>query len=113
MSDTDPSTWRPLCPATAVEIGMPVRVEVEGLPPLAVFQLDDGYYVTDDTCSHGGASLSEGFAEGDEVECPWHAGKFCIRDGRATAPPASEPIRVYRTQVVDGRVCIANGPATA
>ena len=87
---------RPLCNAAHVEIGMPVRVEVEGLPPLAVFQLDDGYYVTDDTCSHGGASLSDGFVEGDEIECPWHSGKFCIKDGKATAFPVIEPIKVYK-----------------
>ena len=66
---------------------MPVRVEVEGLPPLAVFQLDDGFYVTDDTCTHGEASLCEGFVEGDEIECPWHSGRFCIKDGKATALP--------------------------
>ena len=113
MTDDDPFAWRPLCHAAHVEIGMPVRVEVEGLPPLAVFQLDDGYYVTDDTCSHGGASLSEGFLEGDEVECPWHSGRFCIKDGKATAIPATEPIKVYRTQVVDGRVCIAMDPSAA
>ncbi len=113
MSDDSSSSWRPLCVAAHVDIGMPVRVEVEGLPPLAVFQLDDGYYVTDDTCSHGGASLCEGFIEGDEIECPWHAGKFCIKDGRATAVPATDPIKVYRTQVVDGRVCIEVVPAAA
>ena len=111
MSDIDPSPSRPLCHAIDVEIGTPVRVEVEGLPPLAVFQLDDGFYVTDDTCTHGEASLSDGFVEGDEIECPWHSGKICIKDGKATAFPAIEPIKVYKTQVVDGRVCIAAAPA--
>ena len=106
MNDDSTAAWRPLCHATDVEIGMPKRVEVQGLPPLAVFQLDDGFFVTDDTCSHGGASLSEGYVEGNEVECPWHSGRFCIKDGKATAVPASEPIKVYRTQLVDGQVCI-------
>jgi nitrite reductase/ring-hydroxylating ferredoxin subunit len=106
---TDPATaaWRPLCATADVEIGTPRRVETEGLPPLAVFQLDDGYYVTDDTCTHGEASLCDGFVEGDEIECPFHSGKFCIRDGQPTGFPATEPIRVYRTRVVDDQVCIA------
>jgi nitrite reductase/ring-hydroxylating ferredoxin subunit len=77
------------------------------------FQLDSGFYVTDDTCTHGEASLSDGFVEGDEIECPWHSGKFCIKDGKATAFPAIEPIRVYRTRVVDGRVCIEAAQASA
>jgi nitrite reductase/ring-hydroxylating ferredoxin subunit len=107
MTDPASATWRPLCATADVEIGTPRRVETEGLPPLAVFRLEDGYYVTDDTCTHGEASLCDGFVEGDEIECPFHSGKFCIRDGQATGFPATEPIRVYRTRVVDDQVCIA------
>lgn len=98
--------WRPLCLAAAVEIGVPLRIVVERMPPLAVFNLEDGFFVTDDTCTHGEASLCDGFVDGDEVECPWHSGKFCIRDGKATAFPAISPIRVYRTQIIEGQVCI-------
>ena len=105
------SSWRPLCHAIDVEVGVPVRVDREGLPPLAVFQLEDGsFHVTSDVCTHGEASLSDGFVVGDEIECPWHSGRFCIRDGKATAPPAFEPIKVYSTRVVDGRVCIETTP---
>ena len=105
MSETTAS-WRPVCATADVEPDAPKRVELDGMPPLAVFQLADGYFVTDDTCTHGEASLCDGFVEGDEVECPWHSGKFCIKDGRATAFPAIEPIKVYRTLVVDDQVCI-------
>jgi nitrite reductase/ring-hydroxylating ferredoxin subunit len=111
MSDSEAGPWRPLCRAEHVEVGMPIRVEVDGLPPLAVFQLEDGrHYVADDTCTHGHASLSEGFIEGDEIECPWHSGRFCIKDGKATAAPAVEPIRVYPVRIVDGQVCIEAAP---
>jgi nitrite reductase/ring-hydroxylating ferredoxin subunit len=108
MDEGASSPWLPLCQAADVEPEVPVRVEREGLPVLAVFRLEDGsLHVTDDTCTHGQASLSDGFVLGDEIECPWHAGKFCIRDGRATGLPAVEPIRVYPARVIDGRVCIA------
>ena len=106
MSQPEASAWRPVCSVVDVEIGTPRRVETDGLPPLAVFQLEDGYFVTDDTCTHGEASLCDGFVDGDEVECPWHSGKFCVKDGRATAFPAIETIKVYPTRVVDGHVCI-------
>lgn len=105
MSD-EQIKWIPLCATADVEPDLPRRVEVADFPPLAVFQLADGYFVTSDTCTHGEASLAEGFVDGDEIECPWHSGKFCIRDGRATAFPAIEPIKVYRTQIVDGQICI-------
>ena len=109
MSESEATAWRSVCSVGDVEIGTPRRVETEGLPPLAVFQLEDGYFVTDDTCTHGEASLCDGFVDGDEVECPWHSGKFCVKDGRATAFPAIEPIKVYPTRVVDGHVCIDTG----
>jgi nitrite reductase/ring-hydroxylating ferredoxin subunit len=107
----DASAWRPVCSIGDVEIGTPRRVETEGLPPLAVFQLEDGYFVTDDTCTHGEASLCDGFVEGDEIECPFHSGKFCVKDGRATAFPAVDPIRAYPTRVIDNTVWIGVGDA--
>lgn len=110
MSTTD-ANWLALCATADVKTDAPKRVEPAGLPALAVFKLDDEYFVTDDTCTHGEASLCDGFVEGDEVECPWHSGKFCIRDGKATAFPAIEPITVYKTQVVDGQVCIEQSVA--
>jgi nitrite reductase/ring-hydroxylating ferredoxin subunit len=105
MTATEGS-WLPLCATSAVEADAPARIEKPDLPPLAVFKLADGFFVTSDTCTHGEASLCEGFVDGDEIECPWHSGKFNIRDGRATAFPAIQPIKVYRTQVIDDQVCI-------
>lgn len=110
MSADNPSAWRPLCPTGDVEDGMPRRVVVDGLPPLAVFQLEDRYFVIADTCTHGQASLVEGFIEGDQIECPWHAGRFCIRDGKAMSTPAVDDVKAWPTRVVDGQVCIDASP---
>lgn len=41
-----------------------------------------------DTCTHTCGSLSEGYIEGDEIECPLHGGRFNIRTGDARCPPA-------------------------
>ena len=99
--------WRPLVATVDVDVGTPKKIDLPGRPPLAVFHLEGGEFcVTDDTCTHGEASLCDGFVEGDEVECPFHSGKFCVRDGRATAFPCEEPIRVYPVRLVDGQVCI-------
>ncbi|MFM0265097.1 bifunctional 3-phenylpropionate/cinnamic acid dioxygenase ferredoxin subunit [Paraburkholderia sediminicola] len=84
-----------VCETDAVADGEVLRVELDGLVPLAVYNTEGEFFVTDDTCSHGDASLAEGFLEGTEIECPWHSGKFCLRTGRALTFPAVEPIRVY------------------
>jgi nitrite reductase/ring-hydroxylating ferredoxin subunit len=74
---------RAICKATEVVPGAVKRVEVEGLPPLAVYNLGGRFYVTDDTCTHGKASLAEGIVEGTSIECPW---PFRHRHGPADVP---------------------------
>ncbi|HSV70935.1 MAG TPA: non-heme iron oxygenase ferredoxin subunit [Methylibium sp.] len=95
-----------LCGTDAVEDGLGLRVDIDGRPPLAVFRLGDAFFVTDDTCSHGDASLSEGTVEDGHVECPWHSGRFCLKSGAALTFPAVTPIRAYAVVVRDGAVFI-------
>lgn len=95
--------------ADFVEPGTVLRVDLDGFPPLAVFNLDGAYFVCNDTCSHGDASLSEGTIEGDRIECPWHSGQFCIRTGAAVTHPAVVPIAIYPVTLKDGMIFI---PAT-
>ena len=94
-----------LCAASDVAPGAAVRVE-RGELALAVFNVDGEFFVTDDACTHGPGSLSEGFVEGDVIECNFHQGKFNIRTGDVVAPPCMVPIRTYTTVVEDGRVFI-------
>ena len=94
-----------LCSTGDVDIGMALKVETEGLV-LAVFNVNDAFYVTDDTCTHGPGSLSEGYITDDVVECDFHNGAFNIRTGEVVAPPCMIPLKTYRTIVEDGKVFI-------
>lgn len=72
---------------------------------VAIYHLNGAYYVTDDTCTHENASLSEeGMIEGRNVVCGWHLCGFDIATGAATASPCSEPLRTYPVEVVEGTV---------
>ncbi|MEM9589068.1 MAG: nitrite reductase small subunit NirD [Planctomycetota bacterium] len=62
------------------EEGVGKAVAVDGRM-VAVFRQSDGWYAIDDLCPHMGASLAEGYVEGDTVTCPWHAWRFCVKDG--------------------------------
>ena len=79
---------------------------------IAIYRLGETFHATQDRCPHGDASLADGFVEGDEIECPLHQGRFCIRDGAARSGPVSEPITVYPTRVVDGAVYVQLREAT-
>ena len=95
-----------LCGVADVQDDEGLRVEIAGHVPFAVFRVGADYLVTDDTCSHGEASLSEGSVDGDQVECPWHSGRFCLRTGQALNFPAVIPIRVHAAFVRDDAVFI-------
>lgn len=94
-----------LCNAEAVASGSVIKVETEGLE-LAVFNIDGEYFVTDDHCTHGPGSLSEGYVEGDVVECNFHGGCFNIKTGAVVEPPCTIPVRTYRTEVADGKLFV-------
>ena len=96
--------WTVLCAADDVPPDFGLRAEPDGPAAIAVFRLGDTFHATADTCTHGAASLCDGQVEDGQVECPWHAGRFDIRTGEATASPCTDPLRVYRTRVVDGSV---------
>jgi nitrite reductase/ring-hydroxylating ferredoxin subunit len=103
-----PVTLR-LCAAADVPAGGALKVEAGGLT-LAVFDVDGRIYVTDDQCTHGPGSLSEGWVEGEEIECDFHNGRFHIPSGAVTGPPCMVPLATYATEVVDGQVMIDPSP---
>ncbi|MEX2176695.1 MAG: Rieske (2Fe-2S) protein [Pirellulaceae bacterium] len=48
---------------------------------VAVYYEGGKYFAIDDFCPHMGASLAGGYVADGTVVCPWHAWRFCIRDG--------------------------------
>src|SRR5437762_11287891 len=94
-----------LCRTADVANGAALKVEIGGLA-LAVFNVDGQFYVTDDACTHGPGSLSEGFIDGDVVECNFHNGQFDIKTGEIVSPPCMIPVKTYRATVEGGAVFI-------
>jgi nitrite reductase/ring-hydroxylating ferredoxin subunit len=95
----------PLCKTGDVPVGEARKVETAGLT-LAVYHVDRAFYVTDDACTHGPGSLSEGRLEGDVIECNFHQGGFDVRSGEVVLPPCMIPVKTYPTVVEDGVVYI-------
>jgi len=94
-----------LCSTSDVAAGAALKVETCGLV-LAVFNLDGAFHVMDDLCTHGPGSLSEGYIDGDVVECNFHNGQFDIRTGEVVSPPCMIPMKIYKTSVENGKVFI-------
>ena len=94
-----------LCDTTEVAPGCALRAETGGCS-YAVYNVGGTFYVSQDECTHGPGYLSEGCILGDEIECPFHQGRFHIPSGRATCAPATAPLKVWTVSVVEGKVCI-------
>lgn len=90
----------------AVELGpnKVSRVEIDGHPPVAVYNLNGEFFATDDTCTHGEASLADGDIEDANIVCPFHLGMFDIRTGEPTGAPCAVAIRTYPLTIEDGFV---------
>lgn len=69
-----------------------------------VVKLDGKIYAMGNTCTHAGGPLNEGKwvgAERCEIECPWHASRFCVKDGDAKGGPATFGEPRFETRVND------------
>lgn len=81
--------------------GGALYVEV-GAHRLCLARTEDGeLFAIDDTCTHEDESLSEGWLEGNCIECPAHNSIFDLRTGEAVTLPATEPVATYPV-TVDG-----------
>ncbi len=90
----------PVCKLNEVAPGEVRKIEVEGRAPIAVFNVEGSYYCTDDTCTHGGASLTEdGHLLDETIECSWHGGMFDVRSGEPTGAPCTEALKTYKVEI--------------
>ena len=71
---------------------------------IVVFYLDGQYYAIEDVCTHDGGQLTGGTVEGDQIVCPRHGARFCLRTGAALSAPAYEPINTFPVRIENGIV---------
>jgi nitrite reductase/ring-hydroxylating ferredoxin subunit/uncharacterized membrane protein len=94
-----------LMPARELAEGDSRRVEVAGVI-LVVAKVMGKVYAFQEFCTHRYGPLSEGAFKGHEVICPWHCSQFDVRTGRVTQGPAKVPLRTFRVEIKDGRICV-------
>jgi naphthalene 1,2-dioxygenase ferredoxin component len=97
MSETQ--NWVRVAGVEEIEVGTAGVFEIDGRR-IAIFHVEIGeFYATDDLCTHGNASLAEGWLEGCVIECPLHAGRFDVRTGQRLCEPIEEDLKTYQVRV--------------
>jgi len=97
------SHWITVCAAPALADREHRVVDVEGVD-VAVFNLGGEFYALEDVCTHDGAEIASGELDGDEIVCPRHGARFCVRTGAVKSAPAYEDIAAFAVRVEDGLV---------
>jgi 3-phenylpropionate/trans-cinnamate dioxygenase ferredoxin subunit len=93
-----------VCSADELVVDQATRVVVDGTPIALVKDSAGDIHAIGDTCTHGEISLSEGFIEGETLECWAHGSQFSLLTGKPLNLPAYEPVPVYQVELIDGDV---------
>ncbi len=80
-------------------------IDVDGTD-VAIFKIDDDFFAIEDVCSHDGTEIASGELDGDEIICPRHGARFCVKTGAVKSAPAYEDIHSYPVRILDGMVQI-------
>ena len=73
-------------------------VEVKG-KRLLICRTEGGFHAIDDTCTHDDGPLSDGFLDGNAIECPRHGARFDVTTGKVLCLPAAVGITSYPVKV--------------
>ena len=103
------STRLLVCAVADLDEGEALKVDCQP-EAIAVFHSGGRFFAMNDRCSHGNASMSDGYVEDDgTVECPLHAARFCLSSGQALCLPATDPIKIYPVVVENDQVYVELG----
>jgi nitrite reductase/ring-hydroxylating ferredoxin subunit len=100
--------WRVVARVAELPPGQVKRVLVAGCD-VALCNLRGEFHAIDNICTHAYACLSDGYFEGDELECPLHGGRFDVRTGKAGGGIVTEDVRRYAVRVEGDLVLLSLG----
>jgi len=95
----DETGWVRAAARSELAAGEVIGVEIAG-HSIAIYDSDAGLFATDNVCTHAYACLSDGWLDGETIECPLHAARFDIRSGKVLDPPATEDLKTYPVRLV-------------
>jgi nitrite reductase/ring-hydroxylating ferredoxin subunit len=97
--------WHRACKDRELKEGEPVSVKIGGTP-LGLYRVGDNCYAVHDVCTHEFALLSNGYQDGEVIECPLHAARFSVVTGKCLAVPAETDLATYDVKVEDGEILV-------
>jgi len=97
--------WNDVGAAEEVTEDTPLPASV-GSRSIGVYLVGGKYYALEDVCPHAEALLSQGFVEGEEIECPLHGARFHIPTGKCTREPGGRDLACYEAKREGDRILV-------
>lgn len=77
-----------------------------GDTPIALYRINGTIFATSNICTHEYALLSDGYLDGDCIECPLHAAVFHVPTGKVQDGPTSCSLRVFAVSLQDDMIMV-------
>src|SRR3546814_16008622 len=87
------SDWARIADASEIIDGEPFASEWQD-EPIALYRHEGTIFAIGDICTHEHVRLSDGWFEGDRIECPLHQSCFEIRTGDRTSVVSGKRVSV-------------------
>ncbi len=98
-----PEDFVAVIPESELLDNKPTRAIHNGVPILLI-RREGRIFGMAETCSHFSGPLSEGKLVDDTIECPYHASRFALEDGRVINGPAVHPQPCMEVRVRNGQI---------
>ena len=95
--------WLPVANADQIKPGDFIQVDT-GTLFLLVCNVNGELLAIEDQCTHDGSSMATGCLEGDQIVCPRHGARFCLRSGEALTPPAYDAVQTFPVRINNKQV---------
>ena len=99
------NNWHRVATLDEIEDDAALPVDV-GAVEIALCKVGETVYAINNICTHEYACLSDGFIEGDTIECPLHQAQFHIPTGKVMSPPADKDVKTYPVKLVGDDVYV-------
>jgi 3-phenylpropionate/trans-cinnamate dioxygenase ferredoxin subunit len=104
MTDSE-GTWHIAARDEALTEDQPLSVTLGG-ERIGLYRLNGAVHAIEDVCPHAFALLSEGFVDGETVECPLHEALFHIPTGKCLREIGQRDLKTYAVKIEDGNILV-------
>ena len=97
--------WRRVAARADLRPGEPLAAS-HAETPLVLVEHEGQVYALNNICPHAYALMSDGFLDGERLECPLHGAIFDVLTGKCLEGPVEQDLPAYEVRLEGGDVFV-------